>query len=162
MTTNTKVLPPAPMPATAVYPVNATFNQLIAYNEQSAQSSVLTANTNAAADYMSGPWATFLENYEAGRLPWNAAPPTPPVSQWALVVETVEDNGALGFNYAPIPDPNGSLVCAVPAYTKIPPPQAPGTGVIAVPVVAANPTIPTGPVGTISTASDGSKWVRIG
>jgi hypothetical protein len=147
---------------TATYPVNGTFNQLIAWQEGAIQQTILNENQNAASNYLSTTFASWLQNYEAGRLAWDAVPPVPPVMLMAMVNVVINPDGSQQVNYSPVPDPNGGLVCQVPSYTKIPPPQAPGSGIIAVPVVTSgNPTIAVVALFSKSTDSQGNVWVRV-
>lgn len=163
MTTVQKLLPPAPN--TAAYPAGGSFNLMRQWRESAAAQDALDANTKAAQEYLDWFKGSWLPNYTAGRAPWDANPKTPPVQKWALITESELDGGALGIDYELVDSPTGALVCQIPSFTRIPAPS-PTKSLMQTLVdeggKSGNPTIAVVPVNSTSTASDGSKWVRIG
>jgi len=164
MTTKTKLLPPAIN--TANYPAGGAFNQVLAWDEAAAQQDALRANQVAAENYATT-FSDWLMRYTAGNIPYDSTPPAPPVTQWAHVIETTEDTGALTFSYDLVASPLGTPVCPIPAYTKMPPPST-GQSLMAKLVAEgqnatagnSNPTIAVVNVGETSTDSAGNVWVR--
>jgi hypothetical protein len=154
-----------PAPNTALYPVDGNFNNLQVWEEAAAAQDVLNANAVAAHDYMGQTFASWFANYDTGRLSWDSVPPQPPVKKWAFATETFNDDGSFGFTYEKVDAPTGELVCAVPTFKRLPPPQGGKVSLMALlsNEVAApgNPTIPTVPVAQTSVDSAGNKWVRI-
>jgi hypothetical protein len=164
MKTVQKLLPPAKNEMT--YPAGESFDLQMQWREGAAAQEALDDNARRAQDYINWFNGTWLLNYNGGRLPWDANPPAPPVAKWAFATETTDDGGAIGFEDVLIASPTGALVCDVPAFTRQPPPQTGGGSLIdkmrTAAGVVGNPTIAVVAVNSISVASDGSKWVRIG
>ena len=163
MTTTQKLLPPAPN--TQNYPVDGSFGLMREWREGAAAQDALDKNAIAAQNYLYWFNNSWLAQYNQGSiLPWDANPQLPPVVQWALITESTLDNGGLGIDYVLVDAPTGARVCEVPAFKRMPPPQT-GQSLMQKLVTeggaTANPSIPVVAVNSTSTASDGTKWVRI-
>jgi len=99
-------------------------NDVLQYEQAAALDAAFTKNQTLAADYLNQFNNTWLPAYNSGRLAGprgegdpDAPPPTPPPSMKVLVVRN--EDWSTGYQQIPI----GPPVCAVPSYTKIPPPQ---------------------------------------
>ena len=113
------LLPPAPY--TNPGSIDQTNQAVVLANLTAvAQGRAYQWNHELATDYVNTIFANWNASYQAGRIAWNANPPAPPAG---LMVQPSADGWS--FSYPQV----GPPVCAVPVYTRVPPPQgslAPG------------------------------------
>jgi hypothetical protein len=160
----TKLIQPAPN--TALYPVDGNFGNMLAWREGNAGALALNDNQITAQNWLNNFNLNWLVNYMDGKMAWDAQPPSPPVGKWAQVTETQWPNGAWNVDVELVADPTGTLVCQVPFFHRLPPPQG-GTVSLMGQLVAegaaaaGTPTIVTVAVGKQSTDSAGNIWFRM-
>jgi len=150
------------------YPTAPSFEELKGWQEGKSQNAAFIANTNKANKYTTETFGSWFADYDTGKIPWNAQPPSPPPQMVVVGTETAYDNGAFGFTYDLVEDPTGVPVCAVPYYHKQPPPQGGAVslmqqlvdeGRLGQPVII---TIPDCKPGETVKASNGYLMVRVG
>ena len=115
------ILQPAPLPPGATSPTNpatTTLGQELDWQKMLAQSWAYQQNQNSASVYLNFVFPNWLSNYQKTG-DYTMVPPEPPNG---VVVEILGDNP-----WQPQFPAIGPPVCALPAYSKIPPPPPPGT-----------------------------------
>lgn len=134
-----------------------------AWDEAAAGEDALHRNENLKADYMSGPWKKWWDNYNAAR-DRATPPPTPPKGFVAVMVETDYPDGAISDPWDLVQ--SGPPVCEIPPYQKLTGDPAVATPAIPVPtfevgdaVNADNPARDNMPIG-FKLQADGSTWIK--
>lgn len=154
-----------PAPNTAVYPVDGTFNLLLAWDKANAGQAAKNSNDLKAGDYLNAFNEDWLPKYYAGRdIPYDADPPLPPVEQWACATAVFNDDSSLSFSFVLQDSPLKTPVCPIPPFQRLPRPQNGSVSLMGQLVAegsgAGLPTIQTVPVGSDSKDSAGNSWVR--
>jgi len=117
------ILPGAPLPTGTAAPPTDPLDQAgaLAWAKVIAQNMAYQINQNAALAYQKYTFPGWLQTYlNSGD--WTMTPPNPP-SEVMVVIDLTAAEPISSINFLPI----GPPVCAIPAYSKIQPPPAPGT-----------------------------------
>lgn len=140
-----------PAPNTAAYPLAVTsVEALKPWTMGAAGADALRAGQNAYADYLSGPFASWLVNYQAGHADEPA--PAPPMGK---VAQMAPDG--LSWDLIDGSTPSGP----VPSYQKRVESTNP-TGTNPFASMSGSRPLLVAQIGGRATQSDGTVWLRIG